>query len=434
MASKVEHAADQAGGEVVYASDGPADGVAPTALPMRFPIRHQSGASMSGASMSGASMSMSMSVGDTDTDTVLDDGSQTTAVQAFEVFSGKLYHPGMVQGTSTRASSARLRNQNETPLERLGRLQRELAELEEQTGGAGDNDSGIDQEDWNRTVSDLQTRLQSTQQKYSWSAQQEQLNTALERAVQQGEGGEGGEGTPPATTAAHTTPVRPVSSLQRASSSLQKAAQDGAKTGAPTTPATAAATAAAAAPKTASSSASLDERMRRLELAVGSNSASHESSASSSSWSERLRLMEQAVGKLDSKQLDTAVSRSKVIRQDLEAASKARNKLLTNSRSQGADAATIQTLHTAYTDLQGMAQYLSPLAVRLSVLARQHQDQATQGVRLLAAEETVATMQQQLTSVETAVQQLQEGWKVNAAAMETNIKALDARMVEVVKK
>jgi hypothetical protein len=32
------------------------------------------------------------------------------------------------------------------------------------------------------------------------------------------------------------------------------------------------------------------------------------------------------------------------------------------------------------------------------------------------------------------LQQLQEGWKVNAAAMETNIKALDARMVEVVKK
>jgi hypothetical protein len=51
----------------------------------------------------------------------------------------------------------------------------------------------------------------------------------------------------------------------------------------------------------------------------------------------------------------------------------------------------------------------------------------------MAAEETVTTLQQQLPSAETAVQELQEGWKVNAAAMETNIKALDARM-EVVKK
>jgi hypothetical protein len=79
--------------------------------------------------------------------------------------------------------------------------------------------------------------------------------------------------------------------------------------------------------------------------------------------------MEQAVQKLDSAKLDMAVARSKVIRQDLEAASKARNKLLTSNRSAGADAATIQFLHAAYTDVQGMAQYLSPLASRLSVFA-----------------------------------------------------------------
>jgi hypothetical protein len=406
MASKVEHAADQAGGEVVYASDGPADGVAPAALPMFFPIRHTGNIGTG-------------TIGDTDTDTFLDDGSQTTAVQAFEVFSGKLYQPGMVRGTFSK-SSTRLQNQNETPLERLGRLQRELAELEAQTRGAGDNDNGIDKEDWNRTVSDLQARLQSTQQKYSWSAQQEQLNTALERAVQQGEGGAS------VTAGAPSTPVREAAAESPKKSSLQSSLQKA------KAPVASPATTTAVQTVSASALPSLDERMRRLELAVGSNTAS--STSSSSSWSERLRLMELAVGKLDSKQLDMAVSRSKVIRQDLEAASKARNKLLTNSRSQGADAATIQTLHTAYTDLQGMAQYLSPLAVRLSVLARQHQDQATQGVRLIAAEETVATLQQQLTSVEAAVQQLQEGWKVNAAAMETNIKALDSRMVEVVKK
>jgi hypothetical protein len=433
MSSKVEHAADQAGGEVVYASDGPADGVAPAALPMRFPIRNSKEV---------------MSIGDDDVDDVDGDevdNSQTTAVQAFEVFSGKLYHPDtLVQGSSRNASksssssSTRMQNQNETPLERLGRLQRELAELEEQATGAGDS-YGIDKEDWNRTVSDLQTRLQSTQQKYSWSAQQEHLNTALERAVQQGEGGAAAAAPPGTGAGSPSTPVKGAgagaapppktpSSLQRASSSLQRASQEGAKTAAPSTPLS-----------TAPSKVlpSLDERMRRLEVAVGPNNTSSSSSSSlsaTSSWSERLRLMEQAVGKLDSKQLDMAVSRSKVIRQDLEAASKARNKLLTNSRSQGVDAATIQTLHTAYTDLQGMAQYLSPLAVRLSVLARQHQDQAVQGARLVAAEETVATMQQQLTSVEAAVQQLQEGWKVNAAAMETNIKALDVRMEQVVMK
>jgi hypothetical protein len=302
----------------------------------------------------------------------------------------------------------------------LGRLQRELTELEEQATAAGgtndmDTNSMIDKGDWNRTVSDLQTRLQQTQLKYSWSQQQQHLTVALERAVQQGEGATATAAA--AVAVAASTPAQAPSSP----SSLQRVMRQG--KGAP--PLT-----------TASTLPSLEERMRRVELAVGSNSTSTSSSTlstSTSTWSERLRLMEQAVQKLDSKQLDMAVARSKVIRQDLEAASKARNKLLTSSRSAGADAATILLLHTAYTDLQGMAQYLSPLAQRLSVLARQHQDQATHGVRLLAVEETVTTLQQQLTSVETAVQQLQEGWMVNAAAMETNIKALDARMV-VVKK
>jgi hypothetical protein len=381
-----EHAADQAGGEVVYASDGPADGVAPATFQMRFPIR----------------TSVDQETG---ADT-LDEASQTTAVQAFEVFSGKLYHPHMrVPGTAgTGSTTLQQQNKKETPLERLGRLQRELAELEEQ---ADDNDiyDEIDVADWNRTVSDLQTRMQEQQQKYAWPVRQEQLSQALEKTVQQGEGG--------ATSAAGAASPSP-----KKKSSLQLAAQQGGdvKGGGATTAVT-----------TASALPSLDERMRRLELAVGSSSTL--ASSSSSTWSERLRLMEQAVHKLDPAKLDMAVARSKVIRQDLEAASKARNKLLTSSRSAGADAATIQSLHTAYTDLQGMAQYLSPLAVRLSALARQHQDQATHGQRLLAAEETCALQQQQLKSVETAVQQLQEGWKVNAAAMETNIKALDARMV-----
>jgi dynactin-2 len=421
-----EHAADQAGGEVVYASDGPADGVAPAAFPMRFPIGAKQTAigdtavvSADGIDKDGASIDKNASA-------VLDEGSQTTAVQAFEVFSGKLYHPGSgVQGGSAASTS----KQYETPLERFGRLQRELAELEEQAvGGGGDtNDYEIDKDDWNRTVSDLQTRLQQTQQKYSWPVRQEQLTAALQKTVQEGEGAKKivpQEEKPVQQRAEGAMSVVGYpgglgqSSPQR-KSSLQRAAQSGEEKGGGATTAVTTASAASALP-------SLDERMRRLELAVGSTSST---SLSSSTWSERLRLMEQAVQKLDSAKLDMAVARSKVIRQDLEAASKARNKLLTSGRSAGADAATIQSLHTAYVDLQGMAQYLSPLAVRLSVLARQHQDQATHGQRLLAAEETAKTMQQQLTSVELSVQQLQEGWKVNAATMETNIKALDARMV-----
>jgi hypothetical protein len=58
-------------------------------------------------------------------------------------------------------------------------------------------------------------------------------------------------------------------------------------------------------------------------------------------------------------------------------------------------------LHAALlADYEGNAQYCTCR----SDGRRHHQDQATQGACLLAVEETVLTMQQQLTIVETAVQ------------------------------
>jgi hypothetical protein len=367
----LEHAADQAGGEVVYASDGPADGVAPPAVAVRFPIR-------------------------TATDTiegVLDERSQTTAVQAFEVFSGKLYAPTASDSTGNNSRGSL---QPETPLERLARLQRELAELEQSvTGGNGplsdtDTDAAVDQDDWNRTVSDLQTRLQQTRHAYQWPQQQEQLTAALERAVQQG------GSSPAAVPAASATTTQP-----------------------PT-----------------STTAALEERMRRLEVAVGSNSTNSSTTSMTPSWSERLRVMESQVSKLDSHQLQVAVNRSKVIRQDLEAASKARNKLLSassrtgSSANQSTDAQKIQDLYRAHSDLQGMAQHLAPLAQRLAVLSHYHQDQATWACRLRAVEETAQKMAENLASLEGAVDKVAEGWTVNAAHMESNMKALDARMTK----
>ena len=101
------HAADQAGGdkEVVYASDGL------EANAVEFPVSDNMA---------------------TTTTEELDTSAPMTAEQAFEVFAGKLYVPNPYNAKQ-QSGAASTTTTAEGPLQRLGRLQREIAELQDDT-------------------------------------------------------------------------------------------------------------------------------------------------------------------------------------------------------------------------------------------------------------------------------------------------------------
>jgi hypothetical protein len=342
--------ADQAGGEVVYASDGlPA---APAAAAVKFPV----------ASFNGTA--------------VLETDSYVSPAAAFEMFAGKLYPAPRGEGGSSNSSNinnSTATATHETPLERLGRLQRELAQLEQDVGSSSAGGTTSAQTEdltaaaWNQTVRGLQSRLQAS----SAAMQQQQ---------------------------AHLTAV------------LQQPVQSASTT---TTSTYASATTLA-----------MEERLRRLESAVGGST----SSAATTTWTQRLRNLEELANKLDATALETAVAKAKVIRQDLEAAAKARNKLL--ARQGGTDAQKIQDLHAALQELQGMTQHLPVLTRRLQVLSQQHTDQATWAMRLQSSEIAVQHLQQTVATLEQSAQQLQGGWQVNATQLQANMNELDARLAK----
>ena len=128
----------------------------------------------------------------------------------------------------------------------------------------------------------------------------------------------------------------------------------------------AAATAIAASPE-------MEERLKCLEanLGVSSNTSSNTSSSTTTnrnkSLLERLEILEHLP--FDDKKLDLVQKRVKVIRQDLEAAAKARSKLMTVSAS-AEDSKSIAALYDQLQSLQGVAQHLPALSARLQSFRR----------------------------------------------------------------
>ena len=313
-----EHAADEAGGEVVYSSDGLAALPRPPAIPAKA------------------------SEGSDGLDT-----KEYSAEEAFEVFSGKVY-------PSEGGSNYKL--WQESPLQRLGRLQRELAELEQDVAS---DDSAVQ-----TAVQDLKSRLQKTK-----LSNQQELTQKITSSVNQG------------TTI--TTP-----------------------------------------PAAVESTSDVDLRLKRLEEAIGS------SRSSEASLMDRLTRIEESVAKLDDTQLEALTKKAKVIRQDLEAATKARNKLM-SSLSRSEDSKSITELYDQMVQLQGLSSHLPALTQRLQVLAHQHQDSATWATRLRAMEEAANSMQSQMTTLEQALDKMQLGLQENTFQMAENMKALDTRIQQL---
>ena len=145
------HTADAAGGEAIYSSDG----LSP--LPVPPPPSYQKSNIINGNNNNDDSI----------------DHESNNAIQAFEVFSGKVFPPSQ----SPHSQQQKTINQNETKLEKLARIQAELQALEEEQGNEfhTQNDNHIDdknskeENELMQVVNDLSNRLKQLQHSHNVS-------------------------------------------------------------------------------------------------------------------------------------------------------------------------------------------------------------------------------------------------------------------------
>jgi hypothetical protein len=160
--------------------------------------------------------------------------------------------------------------------------------------------------------------------------------------------------------------------------------------------------------------ASLEQRLRRLEAGR----------VNQQSIQERLQALEERNKSWDSKQVDAWQRKAKTIRQDLEAAAKARSKLNTLNSS-SVDNKTLTELYDSLQQVQGFIPHIPALVQRLHALSAQHNEASTWGARLAATEAVAAALQQQLGTVELAIAQLEQSMQENLQQMQANVKALE---------
>ncbi|KAL7498345.1 hypothetical protein ACHAWT_009393 [Skeletonema menzelii] len=170
----------------------------------------------------------------------------------------------------------------------------------------------------------------------------------------------------------------------------------------------------------------MEERLRKLETILGSTATATDST--SKSLLERLNDAECLTKEMDMKEVDKLAAKAKVVRSDLEAAARARQKLASSSSSSRVndeDARTLTALHTHLMELEGISTYLPVLTLRLTELASLHSSAAEFGERLNICEEAVNRSEKLLESVETSLNKMEEGWKGNMEVVENNVNRLD---------
>jgi hypothetical protein len=193
---------------------------------------------------------------------------------------------------------------------------------------------------------------------------------------------------------------------------------------------------------TSSSSSSreimLEERLRKLELALGSSSSTPSGvDGSDKSILERIEEAEKLTQQVDSKSMDKLAAKAKVIRADLEAAARAKTKLSSKSSSssnaattasgqqQKEDAQMISRLHTQLLELEGISSHLPQLTLRLVELSNLHTSASNFASRLNAVETAVTRCESMLVNVEGTLNTMEEGWKSNMDVIESNVRRLD---------
>lgn len=226
-------------------------------------------------------------------DAVIDDGGDVDIVQAFEVFSGKLYYPSDHQTSSTSLTNnnnnrktdfAETQNITETPLQRLARLRMEVAELENDFANSSLNSVSSSSSDV--VVKDLTSRISEMSKTYG-GISSGSIQTDLTKLVS-----------------------RELERLKIGNKDDNSTKNSGSENG----------ITYELYPKSISSleskgSNSLEERMEKIEKLVGPVAPSSDSrNLYESSVVERLGEMEKIVKRFDESSLDNAVARAKLIR------------------------------------------------------------------------------------------------------------------------
>jgi len=292
---------------------------------------------------------------------------------AFEVFQGKIY-------SAQQQKSKVLVPDKETPLTRLARLQQELAEVETQlsatSAGAG--------QDFDEQLVQLATTLK-TQLTTLQTSNRVLEHDDLTRLIRQ-----------------------QLDSLEKKPSEDKKDSSDTGVVyelyGNASNPTT-----------------TVEDRLVRLERAIGS-----QSSSASKTLLQRLEEMERLVKTVDASSLEQTMTKAKVIRADLEAASKARNKITATYKKE--DSKMIQELHAQLTDLEGLSDHLPSLVERLQQLSALHVQAGTFANRLEALETSANQLSSSVSQAETTMEQLSSNLTQNLKTMEGNLKVLDERL------
>jgi nuclear migration protein JNM1 len=175
------------------------------------------------------------------------------------------------------------------------------------------------------------------------------------------------------------------------------------------------------------STPSVKERLRHLEVLLGSGSGN----IKNQNLLERLDQLERQYEKLDEKKLDVLHKRAKVIRQDLEAAAKARHKLNVQHENTGGDsmnAKKITALYDEMEQLRGMTGILPSLLSRLQTLAQIHTDAATHSARFGHVEQTVQMLQNTMAAMEISLEKLEQSLQTSAKTMQDNVQALEEQI------
>jgi nuclear migration protein JNM1 len=170
---------------------------------------------------------------------------------------------------------------------------------------------------------------------------------------------------------------------------------------------------------------SFEERIRHLEVLLGNGSSGNNKNMT---LLERLDQLERQSEKLDEKKLDLLHKRAKVIRQDLEAAAKARHKLNVDGSDTTMNAKKIAALYDEMEQLQGLTGLLPSVVSRLQSLAQMHADAATHSARFTHVEQTVQRLQTTMASVEESIETLERSLQTSAKTMQENVRALEQRM------
>lgn len=292
--------------------------------------------------------------------------------QAFQIFADKLYAVNPYSSNKKVLNDAASMPPNESPLVRMARLKNELEALERECKSP---DFGLFQDQLVKMQDQLHT-LSSTQLQ-----KQTGLTYSIDSSVS-------------ALQGMNAVDMKPMATLPLPG-------------GQHSTP--------------------LHDRIHRLEKILGGTSGA---SGDQVSLVARVQALEALLSKLDDKKLDLLQKRSKVIRQDLEAAAKARSKLSSSNiggTSSSDDSKTITTLYDGLQSLNGMSEHLPILSSRLQALALQHADAATRTARFKSVEQMTSDLSNQVQSIETALSSLDKSMKENATLMQSNVNALEER-------